>query len=80
MITIKSLYDGFVPDGYMSTDTVPEKTGFYTAICIVGSVNAKVQEMTKMYKQYSYNNDDGTPAGRWVEGDWIKVMCWKERE
>jgi len=80
MITIKELYDGVVPAGYTSIETDPTTTGFYTALCVVGSVNAKVQEMTKMYKLYDYKDDKGNPCGRWVEGDWIKVMCWKERK
>jgi len=79
-ITVKELYDGVIPNGYTSIETAPTNTSFYTTLCVVGSMSAKVQEMNKMYKLFPYKDKDGNPCGRWMEGDWIKVMCWKVRE
>jgi len=80
-ITIDDLYNGKVPKGWISIDNLnPNLTGQYETICIVGSMSAKVQQLNKFYKMYDYKDENGKPVGRWIEGDWIKVMAWKERK
>jgi len=79
MSTIKDLYNGIVPENYKSTITNrPTEQGFYNTLCVVGSVSAKVQESKNMYKVYDYIDTDGNKAGRWIEGDWVKVLAYQE--
>jgi len=79
-ITFEELYNGIIPAGWNKLEIKPLVTGFYDTLCIVGSVNAKVMTLTKMFKVYDYTDDNGYPVGRWMEGDWIQVKAWKERD
>ncbi len=69
MITVAQLYAGRVPEGYCSVKLKPKESGRYDTIDIVGSISPKVMESKHFYK--------GEHRG-WVEGDWVKVMAWKE--
>jgi len=72
-ITINDLYNNIIPEGWHSIETNPQVTGFYDTLCIVGSVDAKVMILTKMYKVYDYKDDDDADVSDVFTGDIIHL-------